>query len=297
MQTNKSISLLSACLALLAVVGVGCKKYNDNLTIAPSESHFAAAAALGGAPATGSYFVDNSPTTVFNVPIGVTTAAKVDRKVNFTISSPTGAAANTQYTVAGTTPVGTTGAVAGTITVPAGSSLASIPVRGIFAGYGNSRRDTLVITITGGDVTPSKFNNVYRLFVTQFCPVNLTALGGTYTRAFDTQVGSPTYGPYTVTVTPPVTPPTGTTGTIVLTNLFDWPSGPINVGLNWTNPAAFTATIADQFIFNYTPTAPARIRGVGTSTFSSCSQTFTLSYEVYVPGLGSFGNFVSPIAR
>jgi len=296
MKRNQSISLLSAGLVMLAVIGVGCKKYNDNLTIPPSESHFAAAAALGGAPATGSYFVDNSPTTVFNVPIGVTTAAKVDRKVNFTISSPTGAAANTQYTVAGTTPVGTTGAVAGTITVPAGSSVASIPVRGIFAGYGNSRRDTLVITLTGGDVPASKFNSVYRLFVTQFCPVSLPALAGTYTRAFDTQVGSPTYGPYTVTVATP-TPASGTTGTIVLTNLFDWPSGPINVGLNWTNPAAFTATIADQFIFNYTPTAPARIRGVGTSTFSSCSQSFSLSYEIYVPGLGTFGNFVSPIAR
>jgi len=280
MQTNKSISLLTACLAVLAVVGVGCKKYTDNLTVPPSESHFAAPAALGGNPASGTYFIVPGAVTPFNVPVGVTTTAKVDRKINFTISSTTGAAANTQYTVAGLTPVGTTGSQAGTITIPAGQSLGTIVVNGIAAGYPGNRIDTILFTITGGDVTPSKFGSVYRLVVTKSCPVT-NALNGNYTRTNEYSGGAFSYGPYT-TIVKNFTSTSATTATVQIQNLYDDGWSDITVNLSFATPTTFTATIPLQ------PTGRSYAGGATSvrttagrvNTFSSCDNTFNFFVDL-----------------
>ncbi len=280
MKRNNSISLLSAFLVMLAVVGVGCKKYNDNLTVPPSESHFATGTALGGTPASGTYFIVPGAVTPFNVPVGVTTTAKVDRKINFTISSPTGAAANTQYTVAGLTPVGTTGSQAGTITIPAGQSLGTIVVNGIAAGYPGNRADTILFTITGGDVTPSKFGSVYRLVVTKSCPVT-NALNGNYTRSLEYSGGAVSWGPYT-TVVKNFTSTSATTATIQFGNLYDDGWSDITANLSFTSPTTFTLTIPLQ------PTGRSYAGGATSvrttagrvNTFSACDQTFNFFVDL-----------------
>ena len=58
---------------------------------------------------TGNYFVVNSSSSSFKIPVSVTAATNVDRTINYTVTSPSGAAAGSQYV-----------APPGSIVIPAG---------------------------------------------------------------------------------------------------------------------------------------------------------------------------------
>jgi hypothetical protein len=265
--------------AMATALFTGCDKNENigNVIVPPSQATFANQTG-------GSYFVENTPTSTFKVPVGVTTLSNVARKVNFTVTSPTGAGA-AQYTIVG----------GNSVTIPAGKAVDSITVRGLFAGFPGTRRDTLIFKISGGDVDPGKFNDTYTLVMTKFCPVNLSAFTGNYTRSFDLQPPSTPYGPYAISVSS-VTSLTPTTGFVLMNNVWDVGSANIRVNLDWTNPANFTTSVPTQFLYNDPTFGPATIRPVGTGTFSSCDNTFSLRYEVTVAA-GTFGVFTTTIAR
>ncbi len=265
--------------ATAMVMFAGCDK-NDNISgviVPPSVAHFAN-------NTTGAYYVQNDPASVFKVPVGISTVSTSDRKVTFSVTSPTGAGA-AQYSIPG----------GNTVVIPAGKALDSIAVKGIFAGFPGTRRDTLTFKITGGDVAVGTFNDTYNLIMTKYCTVSLPAFAGTYTKCYDIQTGSPTYGPYSLAVSSP-TVLTATTGYVMMTNVWDVGGPAIRVNLDWTNPAAFTTTIPAQFLYTDPTYGAATITGVGNGTFSSCDNTFSLAYRVTVAA-GSFGNFTTTIAR
>ncbi len=265
--------------AMATVLFAGCDKNENigNVIVPPSQAHFANNLA-------GAYYVQNDPASVFKVPVGTTTISSSARKVTFSITSPTGAGA-AQYSLPG----------GNTITIPAGKALDSITVKGNFAGFPGSRTDTLTFKITGGDVAPATYNDTYKLVMTKYCNVVLSSFTGNYTKCFDIQTGSPTYGPYAINITSAVAL-TATTGYVMMPNIWDAGGPAVRVNLDWTNPANFTTSIPAQFLYNDPTYGAATITGVGTGSFSSCDNTFSLSYRVTVSA-GSFGNFITTIAR
>ena len=132
------------------------------------------------------------------------------------------------------------------------------------------------IEISGGDVPASPYKSTYYLILRKYCDVSVADFDGTYLNTDD----NGTYGPYTTMVTPGSAVSTGpASATITVENIWD-PGVPVitTVSLDWSNPAAFTTTIADQ---EYYAAADLWIKGVGTGTFSSCDQSFVLKYTLY----------------
>jgi hypothetical protein len=265
---------------LVFVATAGCKKSGniEGPITPPALSSFAGQSILP-------YYVENTPTTAFKVPVGLTTTTNSDRTVEFSVSSPTGAVAGTQYTIAG----------GNKITIPAGKAVDSITVKGIFAGYPGNRKDTLVFTLTGGDVQPSEFNKTFKLVMTKYCNVSLSSFTGNYTKCFDIQPPNPDYGPYSTAITV-ATAVTATTGFITVANFWDVGGSPIIIDLDWSNPANFTTSVRTQPLYVDPTYGQATIRPVGTGSFSSCDNTFTIKYQVTVAA-GSFGNFTTTMAR
>lgn len=275
MKSNRYILLLALAGPLTLLQS--CIK--EPLAIPPSVSEFTA-----NSP--GTFFITNTANASFKVPVGITAVADVERTINYTVSSPTGAVAGKQYSIAKSS-----------VTIPAGVVTDSIVVNGSFAEYSNSRIDTLVFTLTaGGSVQPSTFANTYKLVLQRYCAVSLPALAGTYRKSFDIDDSDPTapYGPYDIDVTSGTT--TGTKGYILLDNLWDVGSASIRVDLDWTDVNTFKTSIPDQFLYVDSRYGNARVRGVGTGTFSACDNKLTLRYQVYV-SLGSFGTFTTTISK
>jgi len=278
------LGLIAGILSTAVLIN-GCKKTGDqdNLTVAPTQSDFA--------NITGStYYVKNDPNSVFKIPIGLTSLRTTATNVTVTVTSPTGAVSGTQYTIPSST-----------VTVAAGKALDSLAVKGIFAGYPGSRVDTLTVTLSGGDVPTSTFNNVYKLVLRKYCDVLLSSFTtAPYTHSNDVQ-GTSAYGPYTATVVS-ATATGATTATLVIKNLGAGGFGPfaptdnafnpgLTVNIDWTNPANFTTSIPTQSFYKDPTYGPATIKASGLGTFSSCDNTITISYTVTVAA-GSFGNFL-----
>ncbi len=262
-----------------AVAAIGlfmsCKK-EDTLTIPPTVATFAGKSSA-------SYYVQDDPASAYTVTIGSTTAGSTDRKINFSVSSPTGAVEGAQYEI------GTS-----SVTIPAGKTVADFDVRGLFAGYAQGQIDTLIIKLTSGDIPIAEFNNTFTLVIQKFCPVVLDDFLGDYANCFDTQSGSPDYGPYFSTFSS-VTPTGPTSGTVVIDNFWDVGTS-ITAELDWSDPANFKTNIPEQYLYDDANYGPATIKPVGTGTFSSCDGTFSFSYTVTVAA-GSFGNFITTYER
>ncbi|MES2883058.1 MAG: hypothetical protein V4676_12985 [Bacteroidota bacterium] len=262
---------------VLSLVFLGCKK--QETTTPPSLAEFTTSTN------TASYFIPNDPNSVYKIPVGFTTASNNARTVNYTVSSPTGATAGTQYTILSS----------GSVTIPAGKTVDSISVKGLFAGYPTGRRDTLIFKITGGDALPSSWSNTFNLVLQKFCPVSLPVFTGTYiAQDYDATTNLPDGGAYTLTITPGTT--TGNTGTVSIAGLWGIPN-PFTVALNWTNAANFTTSIADQNWFVHTTYGQAKIKSAGgNGTFSSCDNTLLIRYDAYV-SLGSFGTYYTTLRK
>jgi hypothetical protein len=227
----------------------------------------------------GTYYIADDPNSIFKVPVGITTTSGKDRVINFSVSSPSGATEGQQYTIGATS-----------ITIPAGKVVDSIPVKGIFAGFPAGKKDTLIITITGGDAGVFKGAEKYTLVMQKFCPVlSLTDFEGDYTNTFDDD----SYGPYTTQVVAGAI--TGTTGTIIIKNLYDAGFADLPVTLNWTDNNNFTLTFTAQntgvdasVVFGASYAGlPLWIYPTNTAgTFSACENTFTVRYQVGIPNVG-----------
>lgn len=260
---NKLIlNKLLPVLVIAIIVASSCKKNNivqDQTVIPPAYAKFNTVKAND---TVGTYYIRSS-NDVYKLPIGVTNVSDKDRTINFTYSST--AVQGTQYNAPSS------------IVIRAGEAVDSLEISGLFAGYPlASRKDTLKIEITGGDVPKSPYKGTYYLILRKYCDVILSDFDGDYTNTDD----NGTYGPYLTTVTPGSGVSTGaTTATITIENIWD-PGVPVTttVELDWADPANFKVTVPDQAYF-----APANIwiRGTGNGTFSSCDQTFQLRYDLY----------------
>ncbi|MFL9482225.1 hypothetical protein ACI6Q2_05555 [Chitinophagaceae bacterium LWZ2-11] len=286
MKTSNFTAMVMGVFIMFSIAIIACKKNGDIVVTPPAQSNFINATS-------GAYYVSNSPTSAFKIPIGVTSTANVDRKVTVSVSSPTGAAAGVQYNLPSTT-----------VTIPAGKAVDSLTVNGLFAGYPGTRRDTLTVKLTGGDIPASSYNNTYYLIMQKYCDVLLTNLNGVYKTSNDIQAGT-AYGPYSTTVTSTSTGPTSATLTFV--NFGAGGFGPfaptdqslstgIKVNIDWSNPASFTTNVPTQLFYVDSQYGQATIKANGNGTFSSCDNTFTINYTVTVSA-GSFGNFTATIKR
>ena len=241
----------------------------------------------------GSYFITSDPNTVFKIPVGVTRIPDKDRTIQFSISSPSGAVEGQQYMLS-----------SHTITIPAGQTVDSISLNGIFSAYPTGRTDTLVFTITGGDVPALVGSEVYTLILQKYCNVDLDALLGDYTNTYDEDPDA--NGPYTVTVVS-ATATGPTSAALVIKNLGDFYFGPfgpgdltydtgVTVNIDWTDPANFFTTFPTQSLGTISPYGVSTSRAASTGTFSSCDNTISISYTTSV-AIGSFGTVVTVLSR
>jgi hypothetical protein len=273
MNMKRNLPLIKCVLGVmffLAFLAPSCKK--QDFGTLPQKAYFLSN------PARGSYRITAS-NQVFKIPVGLTTpSSDKTTAINISVSSPTGAQAGTHYTLA-----------SNTINFAAGKVVDSIEVRAVLAQYQAGRKDTLVLTIADPGGSPN-LRNTYRLAISGPCfegDVNLNAFLGDYRNTREDWDGSP-YGPYRTTVTA-VSQLTPTTGTITVSNIFDFGWNPITFTLDWTNPANRVITLADQHNI-----APASTLGIGASgtvsvrqlpggplgTFSICNETINLRMQI-----------------
>lgn len=276
MKINQiSSSLFAGGLFLLLVAS--CKKeINDKIVTPPAFSEF------GTSNLTGKYFITNSSSSSFKIPVGITNVAGVNRTIQLSLTSSTGAAAGTQYNAPSS------------VVIPAGKGVDSLVVNGLFAGYPTGRRDTLRIKITGGDVPVNTYNNTYTLVMQKYCDVSLAALAGNYnnTRETNSSGGSP-YGPYTV-VLKNLQTLTATTAKGLIENLWDSGLDDLEIYFDWTDPANFTVSIPQQYTgLDYDVGQPLLVRTSPgqSSSFSSCDQSISLTVDFIVNNYPTAGSF------
>ena len=284
---NKFNPLLTFAAILIASTFflLGCKK--DKIITPNTEASLFASSG-------GSYFITSNPGTVFKIPVGITRIPDKDRTIQFTVSSPSGAVEGQQYKLA-----------SNTITIPAGQTVDSISLNGIFSAYPTGRIDTLIFTITGGDVPSLVGSDVFTLILQKYCDVDLDALLGDYDNSYDNQ-DPDSYGPYTATVVS-ATSTGATSAQLIIKHFGDAGLGPfgpsdpsydtgITVNIDWSDPANFFTTIPTQPVGVYAPYGTITITGVGQGAFSSCDNTISISYKATVSA-GSFGNYVTVLSR
>ena len=269
---------------LLMAVGASCKKSND-LTIPPDAAHFMS-------PTSGTFFI-TAPGAEYKLPIGVTTVSSQDRTVNILVSSTTGATEGTEFTLS-----------SHTITIPAGQSLDTLTIGGMYNQYLSGRKDTLIFSIENGkDLLGSAFDDTFELALRGPCfdgDVTLSEMGGSFANSTD-----PDDPVYTVTVSNLVNT-SATTGTGTIANLWD-AGGSVTINFDWTDPTDIKASVARQPIgVDYDPGQPISVRTTPgeKSTFSVCKQTITLTTDLIVenyfgPGQGALyaGKYVMKIRR
>jgi hypothetical protein len=182
----------------------------------------------------------------------------------------------------------------------------SLEIKGVLARYLSGKKDTLILTISQPDVTPSDYNRTLRLVLRGPCfegDVSRSLLLGAF-KAIEVFGTNAPYGPYNTTI-PSFTTTSPTTGVITVTNIWDNGWGPIQFNVDWTDPANRIVTVVSQAAIPgsnagdlnstyagqtvavrafLTPTA------ANTGTFSACNSTFTLRMQLGVTGVGFFGS-------
>ncbi|MGB3116545.1 MAG: hypothetical protein WBB11_09985 [Ferruginibacter sp.] len=240
------------------------------------------------------YFVENVTGDSYTGTIGVSRAVTTDTKIEFTVSSPTGAVEGVEYTIPEKF-----------VIIPAGQVLDSFK---IFCDYAALNGGTHQLFL--------RFKTEVKSFVdADSCVINLmpscdeanpliSILQGDYNNTNET-LGTSAYGPYTTSISS--TSPAGpTSATAVVENIFDSGWGPISFTLDWTDPNNRTTTVITQ---NAIPGSdagslnaayaglPVAVRPYATSgpgTYSACAQELTLNMQLGVGDgaggvLGYFG--------
>jgi hypothetical protein len=261
-----------------------CKKNNlvvDQKVVPPSVAKFNVRQATD---TTMIYYI-KSTNEPFKIPIGLTTVSDKDRTISFSYSSNS-AVTGSQYNAPAS------------IVIPAGKAVDSLPISGIYAGYSGSRKDTLNITITGGDVPAAAYYNRVHVVLRKYCDVVAANLVGNYPNSTDIYNGNASSKPNYLGVVSNWVQVTPTSATVVFTNLgatsdngwgpFGATDGAINPGLSatldWADPANFKVTIPLQNYFN---DGSGNSTITATGTFSSCDNTFTINATVKYAGNGS----------
>ena len=271
------MKIINNAASILFVAGMaflyGCDKSQQYDTVTPPpQGHFLSTG--------GTYYVTSDPNSVFKIPVGSTNVTTTGRTINIAVSSPTGAASGAQYTITSTS-----------LTIAAGKAVDTIAVKGLFAGFTSTRVDTLVLTITGGDLAPSDASNVYKLVLRKACDVVAANLVGSFTRSTDTYSGAASKDPNYTAVISNFTPVTTTSATVIIKNLgatSDNGWGPfaatdpvistgVTATLNYADPAKLTVTIANQ---NYFGSGATISTITGTGTFSACDNTYAITCTV-----------------
>ncbi len=291
----KKISLLSSALLLaMTMFFVGCDKSKEyDIITPPAQAHFSGAAIQ-------TYSILTATQPVYNVVVGTTDVAAADRVVTYKVI-PRTAVPGTHYTIS-------TGNTTGTVTIKAGQATANIPVQGIFAPYNaTGRKDTIVFALSEPSVPTAKFMDTVRLVLRGPCfegDVTMSLFTGAW-KAIEVFAPNPPYGPYATTISSStLTSPT--TGTIIVTNIWNNGWGPLTFNLDWTDPNNRTATVVPQAAIPGSNAGdlsatyagqtiavrpfPTPIVGTNTGTFSACNNTFTLRMQLGVTGVGYFTN-------
>lgn len=257
---------------IIAIAGLlfsaaGCKK--EKTTIPPTFAHF-------DFISSGDYYITQDGNSAFKIPIGLTAASDGDKTIQFTISSPSGAAEGQQYTLARKS-----------ITIPAGKVTDSLVVKGLYNGYPVGRVDTLIFKITGGDVNAIATSNEFTVYLQRYCDVDMADFSGQYT-AQDYVDGEPDGSPYPVDLTS-VGSTGASSGTLSLEGLFGIPV-PFTINIDWNDPSNFTTEVPTQPWFVDGTYGQTTLRPNGKGSFSSCKNSFRIEYELTVAA-GSFGKF------
>lgn len=270
-----------------ALLGVGlfsCSKDDDKI-LDPGQVAF-----FTPAQSSASYAIV-TPTTVFKIPVGLTTpvTSGKTRTVNITSSSSTGAVEGTHYTYTKT------------LTFAPGKITDTIIVTGIQAQYLAGRKDVVKFTFAdAGDFSPT-LNSTYTLNISGPCfegDIVLDDFLGSYPNTNEV-FGTSAYGPYTTTISS-VTSTGPTTGTIVVTNIWDSGWSPISFTLDWTDPSNRTAVPIAMSAIGGSDAGSINSTYAGTTvavrpfagepgTFSWCDQTLSLTMQLGVTGVGFFG--------
>jgi hypothetical protein len=276
---------------IIMVGATGCDKTMEYPTITPPpQAHFVGAKFQ-------SYQILSATQPVYNIGLGTTDVATSDRVITYKVTSPTNAVAGTHYSIV-------SGGASGTVTIPAGQALANIALQGIYAPYNaTGRKDTLVFTLTEPSLKSAAFSDTVKLALRGPCfegDVTMGAFLGNYANTIETFGTGAPYGPYLTKITSSVlTSPT--TGTIVVTNIWDNGWGPLTFNLDWTDPANRTATVVALAAIpgsnagDLNPTYAGQTIAVRpfagqAGTFSACNNKFTLKMQLGVTALGFFGS-------
>lgn len=265
--------LLLYFLGIMTTLVFSCKK--QGTSIPPAVAAFTSEELVP-------YYVTDDPDTKLEIPVGVSNVSDKDRTVNFTVTSTTGAKEGVEYTLPSKS-----------IVIPAHEAINSIVLKGIYNAIPSGVTDTLVFTITGGDVPPTIQQKEIKVVLQRYCEVVLSDFTGLYTIQ-DYVDGAPDGGPYQVELTPGTA--TGTKGFVTMKGLWGVNSPTVKIELDWTNPAAFKTNIPVMNWYVHGTYGQVKLSPFGQGTFSSCSNSFTIKYEATV-SLGSFGGYTSILTK
>jgi len=285
MKSLKYFNLVLTAAIVLGLASCDKTKLYDT-TIPPAEVHFTNTTQI-------SYAVRGSgPIDPLTIQVGTTDVTNTDRVVTYSITSPTGAAVGTQYSLPEN----------GSITIPAGESVASFQIQGILSGYPTGRLDTLFITLAEPSVKPAGFMDKLTVLMGDICseanPFDVNMFLGDYDNTNE-MLGTDTYGPYTTSISN-ITPVTASTANVVVQNIFDAGWDGVTFTLDWTDPNNKLCTVvamnavpgsdAGYLNSNYAgQTIAVRPPAGYPGTFSSCEGTLTLKMQLGVTNVGWFG--------
>jgi hypothetical protein len=267
-------------LAVLSVIAFSCIK-DDKMVIPPQKAFFTPAQLTATYSLTG-------PTVVYKIPVALTQPVETGKTktVSISSSSTTGAVVGTHYNFTNT------------LSFAPGKIVDTIIVTGVYNQYLTGRKDVIKFTFSNPEDGSVSLNNAFTLNVTGPCfegDLVLSDFLGAYNNS--NEVFGSAYGPYQTTISA-VNLTSATTGTIVVTNVYDAGWNPITFNLDWTNPADRRATLVQQSGIGDAGTVNSAYAGSDvsvrpfageTGTFSWCNKTLTLKMQVGVTNLGWFG--------
>lgn len=284
----KKLSAICGFALLMSSTIISCTKDDDNKILEPGQ-----VALFLPAATTASYSII-TPTTVYKIPVGLTSPVTdgKTKTVNITASSPSGAVEGTHYTYTKT------------LTFAPGKITDTIIVTGIQSQYLAGRKDAIRFTFAdAADFSPS-LSNTFTLNVSGPCfegDIVPNDFLGAYPNTIETFGSGAPYGPYRTTVSS-VTSTGPTTAEITVTNIYDAGWNPVKFTLDWTNinnrkvtlvqqfGIADAGTINSDYAGNDVTVRPIPTPPGTTGTFSWCEDGITLKFQVGVVGLGFFGS-------
>ena len=262
---NRNINLgVFACILLLLVGLFGCDK-SAPLTVPPARASF-----LGNS--SGTYYVLDDPNSYYAVHVGFTNVADKDRTINFTVTPSGSAKEGVDYTIPSTS-----------VTIPAGQTIDSLVVKGMFAGFADDHVDTLSFAITGGDAEGLSGDSTFTLILNKSCPYTADNFSG------DMQVVTDEWGDYQAGDIVPVTK-------IDETHVsFEYAATDAKPIIITIDPVANTTSVAKQVYGAYPSTGYGNysvqsMTGSSDNYIDPCGKVISVRLQ-HTVSAGSFGDY------